>query len=169
MSHVPHMYCGMNKSNQWYFDICTHMHTLPSTFHSSHPSVSRHLTALHSALCNEWVMSLIWMSHAPHILEPCPGYLWVRSHTWMSHVTQAGWSSIVVCDMTESCHMYVWATSRTWISHVQRPTVQIDVNTHVNSATYTYMHVHKNATECVYKHATQCIHLNVYKHTHIHT
>jgi len=47
-------------------------------------------------------MSLIWVSHVPHMSESCPSYEWVMSLIWVSHVPH----------MSESCPSYKWVMSR---------------------------------------------------------
>ena len=54
----------------------------------------------------EWVMSHMWVNHAPHINTSW--HTCVMSHVWMSPVTH----------MNESCQSYEWAVSRIRMSHV---------------------------------------------------
>jgi len=114
----------------------THCNTLQHTAtHQLTVESSSRQFDLHPAAPPWWVMPHIWVSHVPHMYDPCPTYEKVMSHTqfglhpaapacwvmsliWVSHVTGensscptyegAIWSinTIITCIYTVRLHLY---------------------------------------------------------------
>jgi len=123
MSHIytndwvmPHTW--RSHTNESYLSHATHMNgSSPTYLRSMHELRLSHVTHINN-LCpmyerviqmsHVWVMSLIWMSYAPHMNEP---YAWVMSqtsyhpnkwgmsHIWMRHALQ----------INELCPTFEWA------------------------------------------------------------